>query len=94
MIDKIWLVVGFLAQAIFSARFIVQWIASERTGRSVVPDAFWLISLAGGSLLFAYAVYRRDPVFMVGQATGVFIYTRNLILINREKKRIGKADVS
>jgi len=85
MAVKIWLVIGFAAQLVFSLRFIVQWIASERAGKSVVPVAFWFISLIGGTMLFAYAVHRRDPVFIFGQATGVFIYTRNLILIYRNK---------
>jgi lipid-A-disaccharide synthase-like uncharacterized protein len=92
MTDKLWLAVGFLAQAIFSARFIVQWIASERARKSIVPVAFWFISVAGGSLLLAYAVHIRDPVFIVGQAAGVLIYTRNLFLIHGEKKHSGGAD--
>ncbi len=79
-----WLIVGFLGQALFSARFIVQWVASERARRSVVPRAFWLFSIGGGATLLAYAIYRRDPVFIVGQAAGLFIYLRNLALIRRE----------
>ena len=86
MIEKIWLGVGFLAQAIFSMRFLVQWIASERAGKSVVPLSFWFISIAGGAMLLSYAIYRLDPVFIVGQASGLLIYTRNLILIYREKR--------
>ena len=84
--EKIWLGVGFTAQALFSARFLVQWIASERARRSVIPVAFWFLSLMGGSLLFAYALWRRDPVFIVGQGAGLVIYSRNLYLIYREKK--------
>jgi lipid-A-disaccharide synthase-like uncharacterized protein len=87
-----WLIVGFLGQALFSARFIVQWVASERARRSVVPRAFWLFSLGGGATLLAYAVYRRDPVFIVGQAAGLFIYLRNLVLIRREGITPGSAD--
>ncbi len=79
-------VIGFLGQALFSARFLVQWIASERAGRSVVPVAFWFFSLGGGLILFAYALYRGDPVFIVGQGMGTFIYVRNLMLIAKEKK--------
>lgn len=89
--EKIWLGIGFSAQALFSARFLVQWIASEKAGRSVVPVAFWVLSLFGGALLLAYAVYRRDPVFILGQAAGLIIYSRNLYLINREKRTVQEA---
>ena len=80
-----WVILGFIGQAFFTMRFLVQWIASERAGRSVVPVAFWFFSIGGGLLLFAYALYRRDPVFILGQGLGVFIYMRNLMLINRER---------
>jgi len=83
----IWLVVGFTGQALFSMRFLVQWLYSEKRKRSVIPLAFWYFSLAGGITLLSYAIFRKDPVFIVGQATGVFIYTRNLQLIAREKKQ-------
>jgi lipid-A-disaccharide synthase-like uncharacterized protein len=88
MIDKatIWLVVGFLGQAFFFMRFVVQWIASERARRSIIPHAFWFFSIGGGTVLLIYAIYRRDPVFIVGQATGLFIYLRNIIFIRREKR--------
>ncbi len=82
--EAFWLVVGFLGQAFFSARFLVQWIASERARRSVVPIAFWFLSLGGGATLFAYALYRRDPVFIAGQGVGLLIYLRNLVLIHRD----------
>jgi lipid-A-disaccharide synthase-like uncharacterized protein len=81
-----WVALGFLAQALFSARFLVQWIASERAGRSVVPLAFWLFSVGGGSLLLVYALYRKDPVFIAGQGLGLFIYARNLQFIRRERR--------
>ncbi len=81
-----WLIVGFAAQGLFAARFVIQWIASERAGRSIVPTLFWVFSLAGGSLLLAYAIWRRDPVFIVGQGSGLLIYSRNLWLIRREQK--------
>ena len=68
------LAVGFGGQALFSARFVIQWLASERAGRSVMPDVFWYFSLAGGATLFVYAAYREDPVFMLGQGMGLFIY--------------------
>ena len=80
-----WIVLGFAAQALFTMRFLVQWIASERAGRSVVPLAFWVFSIGGGVLLFVYALYRRDPVFILGQGLGVFIYLRNLYFVLREK---------
>lgn len=81
------LVVGFGGQALFSARFLVQWVASERAKRSVVPELFWYLSMAGGLTLLVYAIYREDPVFMLGQASGLAIYARNLWLIHREKRR-------
>ncbi len=84
--DVIWITIGFTGQALFSMRFLVQWLYSEKKGRSVVPLAFWYFSLAGGITLFAYAVYRKDPVFIIGQAAGVFIYTRNLQLIAKERR--------
>ena len=81
-----WTIVGFIGQALFSARFIVQWIASERAKRSIVPDAFWLFSIAGGVVLLSYAIYRRDPVFIAGQGAGLAIYTRNVVFILRERR--------
>lgn len=81
--NTIWLGIGFFGQLLFTSRFLVQWIASERARRSVVPLAFWWFSLAGGATLLAYAIWRRDPVFAVGQASGLVIYTRNLMLIGR-----------
>ncbi|MFN4008361.1 MAG: lipid-A-disaccharide synthase N-terminal domain-containing protein [Pannonibacter sp.] len=82
-----WVILGFIAQFMFSMRFIVQWIASERVGRSIVPVAFWFFSIGGGSLLLVYAIQREDPVFIAGQALGLIIYFRNLWLIFREKRR-------
>ena len=81
-----WVLLGFAAQALFTARFLVQWLASERAGKSVVPLAFWLFSIGGGLLLFVYALYRRDPVFIAGQGFGVFVYLRNLQLVLRERR--------
>jgi lipid-A-disaccharide synthase-like uncharacterized protein len=86
--DPIWLAVGFLGQGLFSARFIVQWLKSEKLKKSVVPLAFWYFSLGGGLVLLAYAIHRTDPVFIVGQAAGVFIYLRNLHLIHRERRDV------
>ena len=84
--SKIWLGIGFFAQLMFSARFLVQWLASERAGKSIVPLLFWYLSIAGSTLLLAYAIHREDPVFILGQSVGTFIYSRNLYLIRREKK--------
>ena len=81
-----WVLLGFVAQAFFTARFVVQWIASERAGKSVIPLAFWLLSIGGGILLLAYALYRRDPVFIAGQGFGVFVYFRNLFFVLRERR--------
>jgi lipid-A-disaccharide synthase-like uncharacterized protein len=83
-----WLVLGFgfAGQALFSARFLIQWIASERRRKSVVPVLFWYFSLAGGLTLFLYALYRKDPVFMIGQGFGLIVYIRNLRLIRHEKR--------
>ena len=88
--ELVWLVVGFVAQLMFSMRFILQWIASERARRSIVPETFWYFSLAGGAMLFAYAIYRLDPVFMLGQGMGLFIYARNIHLIWRHKSEVGE----
>jgi lipid-A-disaccharide synthase-like uncharacterized protein len=77
-----WVMVGFLGQALFSMRFLIQWIMSERARKSVMPTAFWYFSLAGGLVLLTYAIYRRDPVFILGQGMGLVIYARNLWLIH------------
>jgi len=81
-----WAYVGIIAQALFTGRFLVQWIASEKAGRSVVPFSFWILSISGGTLLLIYALYRRDPVFILGQGLGVVIYVRNLVLVLRERR--------
>ena len=91
MSESLWLAIGFVGQALFSGRFLVQWIASERARRSIIPTAFWLFSLGGGVTLLAYAIWRRDPVFIVGQGTGLAIYLRNLWFIREEKQaRLGE----
>ncbi len=77
------ILIGYIAQAMFAMRFVVQWVASERAGRSVVPMAFWIFSIGGGVMLLGYALYRKDPVFIVGQAFGVFVYLRNLQFVLR-----------
>ena len=81
--EHVWLAIGLLGQALFSARFLVQWLASERRRQSVVPRAFWYFSVGGGLTLLAYAIYRRDPVFIIGQSAGLFVYARNLWFIHR-----------
>ncbi|MEW6121171.1 MAG: lipid-A-disaccharide synthase N-terminal domain-containing protein [Pseudomonadota bacterium] len=81
-----WVILGFVAQFMFTMRFVVQWLASERAGRSVIPFAFWTFSLGGGTLLLVYAIYRRDPVFIAGQALSTFIYIRNLQFALRERR--------
>jgi len=86
--EAIWLIVGFVGQALFSARFIVQWLKSEREKKSVFPIAFWYFSIGGGATLLVYAVYRQDPVFIVGQLTGLFIYLRNLYFVVHERKNL------
>jgi lipid-A-disaccharide synthase-like uncharacterized protein len=82
-----WLVVGFIGQAMFSLRFFFQWVMSERAGRSIIPEIFWYFRFAGGAILLAYAIWRNDPVFIVGQAAGLAIYGRNLYFIWRDKLR-------
>lgn len=82
--EMAWVVFGLAGQLLFTARFLVQWIASERAGRSTIPVAFWWFSIGGGLVLLSYAIYRADPVFVLGQSMGVFIYARNLWLIRRE----------
>jgi lipid-A-disaccharide synthase-like uncharacterized protein len=86
-----WVALGLMAQFLFSMRFLVQWIASERAGRSVVPAAFWLFSIGGGTLLLIYSLYRKDPVYIAGQAAGLLIYFRNLEFLRREHRGRRKA---
>lgn len=82
-----WLIVGFAGQAIFTARFLVQWVASEKKRDAVVPVAFWWLSMVGGLTLLSYAVHKQDPVIIVGQGLGVFIYVRNLMLVSKARRR-------
>lgn len=81
-----WVLFGLLGQLAFSARFLVQWIASERQRRSVIPEAFWWFSIIGGVMLFSYALYRKDPVFILGQSLGLIIYIRNIWLLYAERR--------
>jgi lipid-A-disaccharide synthase-like uncharacterized protein len=80
-----WLYLGFAGQLLFGLRFVVQWVASERKGESIIPIYFWYLSLVGSMILLAYAIFRRDPVFILGQCTGFIVYTRNLMLIYRKR---------
>ena len=84
--EFLWVAVGLGGQLVFSARFLVQWAASERAGRSVIPVAFWWLSIAGAAVLLSYAIHRGDPVFILGQSMGFAIYARNLWLIHAEKR--------
>jgi lipid-A-disaccharide synthase-like uncharacterized protein len=88
---QFWLSVGFVGQAFFSTRFIVQWIASEKRKESVIPVSFWFFSIVGGMTLFTYALYRHDPVFILGEAGGVFIYSRNLYLIWHKRQSLHRS---
>ena len=83
--EQIMVTIGFAGQGLFAMRFIVQWLTSEGQGRSVIPIAFWYFSIGGGSVLLLYAVWRQDPVIIIGQIFGIFIYSRNLYLIYKEK---------
>lgn len=86
-----WFLVGLAGQTLFFSRFLVQWIQSERLGRSTVPKVFWYLSLAGGLTLLAYAIHRQDPVFILGQTVGAFVYVRNLMLLRRPGQDDGAA---
>jgi lipid-A-disaccharide synthase-like uncharacterized protein len=83
-----WVLLGFVAQFFFTMRFVVQWIASERARKSVMPVAFWFFSVGGGALLLVYALYRRDPVFIAGQALGLLVYLRNVYFIILNGKQV------
>jgi lipid-A-disaccharide synthase-like uncharacterized protein len=85
--EQFWLSVGFVGQAFFSMRFLIQWIASEKRKESVIPIAFWFFSIGGGLTLLTYALHRRDPVFILGEGAGILIYARNLYLIWRKQPR-------
>jgi len=88
MSETIWIAIGLLGQALFTSRFLVQWLVSERRKESVVPTAFWWLSILGGLTLLSYAIWRTDPVFILGQSFGVMVYGRNLILISRKRREV------
>ncbi len=83
---NLWICFGFVGQLLFGSRFLIQWIASEREKKSVIPLAFWYLSIGGSVILLIYAIHRKDPVFILGQCTGIFIYFRNLFLIHKNKR--------
>ena len=85
----LWVIIGLMGQSLFMMRFVVQWIASERAKKSVMPDIFWYFSLGGGGVVLAYALHQKDPVFILGQSLGVLIYLRNIYFIIRHKKEAG-----
>ena len=87
--EKIMIVVGFAGQGLFAMRFIIQWLSSEKQAKSVIPIAFWYFSIGGGSVLFLYAIWRQDLVFMSGQGLGLFIYLRNLYFVRRSRASMG-----
>lgn len=87
-VEHVWIAIGLLGQLMFTGRFLVQWLASERAKNSITPVAFWYLSMAGGLVLLAYAIWRRDPVIILGQVTGVFIYGRNLWLIHKASRAV------
>jgi lipid-A-disaccharide synthase-like uncharacterized protein len=89
--EHLWVAVGFLGQALFFMRFFFQWLASEKRKESVIPIAFWYFSIGGGLVLLTYAIYRQDPVFIVGQGSGLFVYLRNLFLIRQKERRLAEA---
>ncbi|OCR22389.1 Lipid A biosynthesis, N-terminal [Pseudomonas syringae] len=84
----LWLILGFVGQAVFTGRFVLQWLYSEFKKRSVIPVGFWYLSMLGSSLLLVYAIYRQDPVFIAGQSFGLVVYLRNLQLINQQAKSL------
>ncbi|MGE8321575.1 MAG: lipid-A-disaccharide synthase N-terminal domain-containing protein [Pseudomonas sp.] len=85
--DTLWLAIGFAGQAVFTGRFVLQWLYSELKRRSVIPVGFWYLSMLGSALLLAYAIYRQDPVFIIGQSFGFLVYLRNLQLIARHQEQ-------
>ena len=89
--ETTWLIIGFWGQALFSARFLIQWLASERAKQSVIPVLFWYFSIFGGTTLLIYAIHKQDPVFIVGQGSGLLIYARNLYFVLREKSSLKNA---
>ena len=88
--DLVWLGIGLAGQCLFMARFIVQWIHSERHGQSLIPISFWYLSLLGGLIVLAYGLHKLDPVIILGQLPGTIVYSRNLVLIHRTKNKLNE----
>ncbi|MHC4435072.1 MAG: lipid-A-disaccharide synthase N-terminal domain-containing protein [Planctomycetota bacterium] len=86
--NAIWVGIGLFGQALFTSRFLLQWIASERKRESVIPMSFWWLSILGGLTLLCYAIWRLDPVFILGQSTGLIVYIRNVVLIRRKARKV------
>lgn len=86
--DFFWVCIGFIGQGMFFMRFFVQWLASEKVKKSIIPDAFWYFSMSGGLVLFCYALFREDPVFIIGQGSGLLIYARNLYFLRKSRKDV------
>ena len=91
---QLWIIIGFIGQTVFASRFLIQWIVSERASKSIIPNVFWWISIIGSMILLSYAIHKEDPVFIVGQSCGFLIYSRNLYLIRKGKKKSKKNDPS
>ena len=85
--ESYWVVIGLAGQFFFTMRFVVQWIATERNRKSIIPESFWYFSIVGSLILLAYSLYRKDPVFILGQAFGTTVYLRNLYFINKHKEK-------
>lgn len=88
-----WMIVGFAGQILFGLRFVIQWFVSEKRGESTIPLVFWYFSIGGSLVLLTYAIHREDPVFILGQSLGSIIYIRNLVLIDKKKKRLAMAGI-
>lgn len=84
-----WLAIGFLGQILFGMRFVIQWVCSERRKESYIPLVFWYFSILGGITLLIYSIYRKDPVFILGQAMGLMVYVRNIVLISQKQNALG-----
>lgn len=87
MPESYWVIIGLTGQVFFTMRFVVQWIATEKNRKSVIPESFWYFSIVGSLILLTYSIYRRDPVFILGQAFGTTVYLRNLYFINKHKEK-------
>jgi len=85
--ESYWVIIGLAGQFFFTMRFVVQWIATERNRKSIIPESFWYFSIVGSLILLAYSLYRKDPVFILGQAFGTIVYLRNLYFINKHKEK-------